>query len=952
MQQSLFLLSTLTVLVNASSRWGATSRSSSTTTHTTRNAEWRIDLRNNNNNDHENTNESDLGNNNNKEEIDFIQFLDQGKERRLGSHDLGFGDTRGRRGIKKSSGSYYSSDNIFDHGGYSSGKSSSSSSHYSYSSSGSKSSKKYGTYGKGYYGDHDDDDNGGGGGGGDGGDTMPPQTPQPTMSENTSPPTTAPPPSTFSPTLPLIQTPSPTPENQKEIPTNPPNGGGPRPTPTPRPQTPSPTPANEPPSPNRNCVVNRDGLFGAQIGVAEVIPFAYELIVFGTPTTEQQISMISTLEEGVSNAIIVDLFDTCTDDGSSLSENREVPQEEQEEEEPVRHHYHTGSGLFPPMTTTTAARSEEDRHQSHPGGGSSFTTTASVQWDDAATRRHNHNRNSSGRARRHLQQATLTGLSSRPKDQVVDVLCSGSSLGFECFPVSGQLTVYSQEKLDQFTIEAIKASIGRAIASDNIRNLDNRILDINDRNLDTDPFPESPDETPSPTLSPTNEPVRPVPEDTGSDLPLPLWAIITIATAGVLLIVVLGFIWCLRARQKRQYASTSNGPVRNPFPVPSPGGKNNSGGGKYKPPPSNLTNNNAFGKPGGGRPGAAGNKRPEGSPSNAFKPPNPHPSDGGFRPPNPHPSPIKPPRPFQPGRPPNQSGGPPGRPNQPGGGRQPRRGSKMGGAASSSTPTNTRPASAQGPGAFGDHPAKNTGASAARKAAYGLGPIKSPSSNTNAFQLPASGALPDTMSVFSGVSGPRPNRKSTMSGSRSVGGGDPNPTPSNKTRPISSANSVSGYSAVGGFGPPGANQSISKFGEIEVPASSDSGLSYEIDSGSGSGSGSDSEESEENVTLSSSDRRNADNTFGDPDNAFGDAHNAFRISMNPTLPVENYSSSSSYEEEVDEEYEIEYVEDDEEDGQEAFLSSSADEEFWDDEVVEEVVDDPDQPILGNWTSSS
>jgi len=244
---------------------------------------------------------------------------------------------------------------------------------------------------------------------------------------------------------------------------------------------------------------------------------------------------------------------------------------------------------------------------------------------------------------------------------------------------------------------------------------------------------------------------------------------------------------------------------------------------------------------------------------------------------------------------------------------------------------------------------KTPEAAAARKAAYGLGPIKSPAPNRNAaVTIPMTPTAGN--SLFSGVS---PGNKSlAASGSSSVGGG-PQSFGGNASSHKPRRNSVSGYSAAGA-----PNPSVEGFNTGNEP-SSGSGSSEEIEVASSFGSR--SEESEIQIELTESERNNAtsqnaaNKQFGDPDNAFGDADNAFGIAMNRNSLVlqGGFSSSSSYEEEVEEEYEIEYVEEDEDGNEEGgFQSSSADAEFWDDEVVEEVVDDPDQPILGGWTSSS
>lgn len=238
---------------------------------------------------------------------DQIHFLleetdneNKGTARFLGSdlrNDYRIGN---RKGSKRSSSS---GDNIFNHGKASNSKASNSSSY--------KSSKKNsGTIQT---------------------PTFPPQTDPPT------PPTT-----TRSP-----QTPFPTQEPPKEIPTDPPFF---RPTPTPAPTGTSP--------PNTQCVVNNEGLFGAQIGVAEVIAFGYEITVFGTPSVEEEISIVSVMEEGITNAIIDDLFLQCSSASVSTVEG------EAKEGQSKRVHHHKSD--------------------------------------------------------RRLQQNTFSGVSSRPKDQVED----------------------------------------------------------------------------------------------------------------------------------------------------------------------------------------------------------------------------------------------------------------------------------------------------------------------------------------------------------------------------------------------------------------------------------------------------------------------------------------------------------------------------------------------------
>jgi hypothetical protein len=293
------LVLTLTLLVNADSRW-------SSSIHIDTNLRETIEhLDSNTNQVYSLLEETDSGSrgqdNENKGTSRFLQS-DLRIDYRAGT----------RKGSKRSSGS---EDNIFNHGKGSSSNSYSNSNSNSYLY---RSSKKYGATIQ--------------------TPTHPPQTHPP----QTHPPTPPTPTTTGSP-----QTPFPTQETPKEIPTNPPFF---RPTPTPVPTGTI--------SPNTKCVVNNQGLFGAQIGVAEVIPFGYEITVFGTPSLEEKISVISVMEESITNAILDDLFLQCSSGSVSSVE------EEAKEGQSKRVHHHTSD--------------------------------------------------------RRLQQNAFSGVSSRPKDQVED----------------------------------------------------------------------------------------------------------------------------------------------------------------------------------------------------------------------------------------------------------------------------------------------------------------------------------------------------------------------------------------------------------------------------------------------------------------------------------------------------------------------------------------------------
>lgn len=419
--------------------------------------------------------------------------------------------------------------------------------------------------------------------------------------------------------------------------------------------------------------------------------------------------------------------------------------------------------------------------------------------------------------------------------------CSGSSLGFECFPVNGQLTIYSTEKMNNAMVNEVRAAITDALRNGNLQGLDNRVLGVSERDLDQFPFPNNGDDDGSvpQTPPPTNSPIGVQNNEDG----FPLWAIIVSSVSGVLVVGLLFF--CFR-RQRRDPKYTDDLSVKEksdkkeqkknskkPFEHP------NSSRPAYRPPAANL-NTSSFGRP---QSGPAGNQIGGAKPLIRV---NSNPSAAAQSP----------------------------------------AGSRHSFGTAQLSPTGNK-------NAFGHTNPKSPTAN--RNAAFGAGPIRSPAGNRNAF-----GTKPTS-----------PAGNSTATGTHSIGGR---------------------VEIIVGTPPDSSGSESDEFEEASL--SSEENVSLTDSSGS-------MQKGLLNPSAPNS------NNFGDPDNAFGDPDNAFGIGMPSTSQSERYSSSSSYEEEVEEEYEIEYVEDKE--GEEGV---GADEEFWDDEVVEEVVEEPEQPSLLPWSSSS
>ena len=83
----------------------------------------------------------------------------------------------------------------------------------------------------------------------------------------------------------------------------------------------SPRPTESPTlAPNNRCVVNSQGLFGSQIGIAEVVAYAYEITTVGDISFAEENELVIEMERSITNGVIDDLFPQCSAFVASMAE--------------------------------------------------------------------------------------------------------------------------------------------------------------------------------------------------------------------------------------------------------------------------------------------------------------------------------------------------------------------------------------------------------------------------------------------------------------------------------------------------------------------------------------------------------------------------------------------------------------------------------------------------------
>jgi hypothetical protein len=228
------------------------------------------------------------------------------------------------------------------------------------------------------------------------------------------------------------------------------------------------------------CSTDSSGLYGSQLGFAEVSEYSYQVTTIPSVTAEElDLFVLSNVEEALARGVLQQLFEECN-----------------------------------PSTTTTTSVSR---------GGSTGTTDSATEMMEAkgfvlvgGTWVYQPN------GRRHLQTSPpqrVEGLSNLPEDTVaVGVDCVEQGIpSLNCFVVRGSLTTYTREKQTDEMRQYVQSAITTTLleASSALEKSDSRLLEIAYRDLERFPIPDAED---SPQNSPTPAPiaVQPQPQEESS----------------------------------------------------------------------------------------------------------------------------------------------------------------------------------------------------------------------------------------------------------------------------------------------------------------------------------------------------------------------------------------------------------------------------------------------------
>ncbi|KAL3903233.1 MAG: hypothetical protein SGARI_005468, partial [Bacillariaceae sp.] len=251
--------------------------------------------------------------------------------------------------------------------------------------------------------------------------------------------------------------------------------------------------------------------------------------------------MLAKLEEDMGNDILMRTLPQCSDD---------------------------------PAITESLAKSMAEQYN---GGASSQTqqtvrssSTNSDNNDNLAQARYNTGTYSDIRhgGQRFLQAGSsdVSGFSTRPRDVVDEgVECTNVEPVFPCYVISGRVTVFSSQALDEATQQVVRNAIMDSIENGNLADSDNRFLDVTwDMHQDTPGGGGgSPTGPPSGGDSPTEPPIGNPSGANDDDIDradttgngLQPWAWALIGVGGLMLIVMIFF--CIR-RPKRTVVAAEN----------------------------------------------------------------------------------------------------------------------------------------------------------------------------------------------------------------------------------------------------------------------------------------------------------------------------------------------------------------------------------------------------------
>jgi hypothetical protein len=314
------------------------------------------------------------------------------------------------------------------------------------------------------------------------------------------------------------------------------------PTDTPASAIPTTDEIREPPSginQNGRCSPDTAGLYGSQLGFAEVSQYSYQVTTIPSVTVEELNSFVlPNIEDAIVRGVLPQIFESCNTVTSSTNVNQ-------------------NDDVTSPPTPTSL--------------------NGYVLVGDTYVYSHE-NKRGRQRARREMMMyeyrmmqsgsntppQQIEGVSTQPPDEVAEgVACVNQVVpNLNCFVIRGSITTYSREKQTEETQEYILNAIEITLmeTTSELVNADNRILDVEFRDTDLHPIPEDPDDDDVVTdditngSGPTPSPViRPDTSERSFEEP---WQYALIAVASVLILAMIYL--CMRRPRGRGFFLSSD----------------------------------------------------------------------------------------------------------------------------------------------------------------------------------------------------------------------------------------------------------------------------------------------------------------------------------------------------------------------------------------------------------
>ncbi|KAL3908742.1 MAG: hypothetical protein SGILL_008368, partial [Bacillariaceae sp.] len=301
------------------------------------------------------------------------------------------------------------------------------------------------------------------------------------------------------------------------------------------------------------CSPDSAGLFGSQLGFAEVYEYSYEITTIpGVTADELNRFVLPNVEIVLSENVLEDLFESCNPDTSTTTtvERESLPQRTAPPTPtPLNGYVLVGDTYVYQGTSTSSERTQRSSSQAEGYQKESYQKT---------------------RRGRRLQFPSppqqLEGVSTQPADVVAEgVECVNQEISsLNCFVIRGSMTTYSREKPSDATQAYVQNIIDTTLieTTDELQESDNRLIGFEYRDTTQDPLPPldpTDDDTPTAddddfVVSPTQSPVV-RPDEKANEFGEP-WHYALIAV-GACLIIAMIYLCIRRPKSKRFFVSSS-----------------------------------------------------------------------------------------------------------------------------------------------------------------------------------------------------------------------------------------------------------------------------------------------------------------------------------------------------------------------------------------------------------